>query len=297
MKVNVYTGANTTRIDACVKTELEEHGGATLRLDLADTAEEIKLLEAACQLDLFGTSHVIYVNHVEKLSEEAAKEIANAQTDTLIVGKSNATFTKKIERALGDTVTVTKHNAPKGKTLTTELKALAQDEQVVLSAAALKVLEDKCGNDLPRARSIFRQLSAAGFDNPSASQVEVLAGSAEAAPAPWDVTDALDSGRISDMLDIASQCEPVPTAMWVCDHVLMLLRVAEAGWNAEQASQNLGIHKFRASKLVPTAKKFGVTRLSAAAKAATGLDKASKGFNASSRVALVLSQVSSALFG
>ncbi len=297
VSVVVHTGANTTRVDAEVAVALSAAGGTTLRVDASQPVDVERLLDAVCQQDLFGTVHVVKVDHVEKLPVTAAERIAAAPTEATIVGKSHGTFTKKLERAFGNTVSVTKHNAPKGKTLSTEIRLLASDAGINLSQPAASALEGRCADDLLRARSICNQLAAAGFTDPTPAQVEVLAGSTAAAPAPWDVTDALEAGRIADMFELAAACAPVPTAVYVADHVLALARIAENSWNADAACEGLAVHRFRASKLAAAARRFGPERTREAAVAATGLDRASKSSDPTAKVALVLAQVAAALHG
>ncbi len=295
MKISVHTGANTTRVEAAVDADLKAAGTTTLRIDASQAADIDRLLAAACQDDLFSTEHIIKVDHVEKVPVDAAEALAASVKAVVIVGKSHGTFTKKLERAFGETITVTKHNAPKGKSLTTEIKALGADAGIKLSAPAVAELQARCANDLLRVRSICQQLSAAGFMDPNPAQIKVLAGTSEAAPAPWDVTDALEAGRIPQMLALAAASTPVPTAMWVADHVLFLARISENGWNADQAADGLGIHKFRASNLAASARRYGPERCRAAAVAATELDRASKSADPAAKVALVLARVALAL--
>ncbi|MCP4792039.1 MAG: hypothetical protein GY882_01685 [Actinomycetia bacterium] len=292
-RISVHAGANTTRLEASASADLDAAGPTTLKLDLAVPGDAAALVEVVEQADLFATAHVVRVDHFEKLTADVAARIATAPSDAVIVGLARATFTKKLEKALG--ATVTKHAAPKGKAIATEVAAIAVDAGVTLDRQATALLADRCAADLARARSVCRQLADAGFTSPNAAQVEVLVGSTSAGAAPWDVTDAIDRHDMASAIAALRMSEPVPVAVWVHDHLLAQARILENGWSADQATSGLKVHRFRASNLVGAARRNGAARVNAALAIAAGLDRASKNFDATDRVAVLVARIIEAL--
>jgi DNA polymerase-3 subunit delta len=140
-----------------------------------------------------------------------------------------------------------------------------KDADVNLDAPAGELIRVHLGEDIGRLHSLLDVLSAAYGPGAKVGVDEVRPFLGEAGGvAPWDLTDAIDSGdtaaalgHLHRMMEAGGR-HPLVIMATLHNHVANMLRVdgADIGGEAE-AAKLLGIHPFRAGKVLTQARRLG----------------------------------------
>ena len=172
--------------------------------------------------------------------------------------------------------TVSDHGLPQGKGTAMWLADHLAAASVTLDAGARKLLEDTLGEDMSRLPGVLRVLEATfGSDagRLSAEDIEPFLGDAGGVP-PWDVTDAIDTGRVADAVTNVRRMvrgggrHPLAVMATLNTHYSRMLRLDGSGIRDEKAAAELlGMKKstYPARKALDQGRKLGTDRLVRAA--------------------------------
>jgi len=144
---------------------------------------------------------------------------------------------------------------------------------VRLDGAAQARLGDHLGSDMGRLAGLLDMLAAAYGRGAtvSAAELEPFLGEAGAL-APWDLTDAIDAGRVAPALEVlhrmlsAGESHPLVILALLHKHYRQMLRLDGSGvTTAEQAAEVLGIKSaFPAKKALAQGNRLGSARIARA---------------------------------
>ena len=239
---------------------------------------------------LFGTPRCGLLEHLEAdLGTLDVLETYGPASDSRLVatfyGKPPKAITARLE-ALGRLERLTEPTRPQDRALL--LGTLATTSGVALPAGGSQLLATRLGADWARSHSVIRQLAMGGFTHPTTAQLEVLLGSATEDEVPWGVTDAAARADRPGALRAAVGLPPVVVSSWVVGESLRLAEALEQCYDAPTAAAALGIHPFRAEKLVRWAARLDPGCRVAVLAAAAHLDLAAKGPEADRAVVAAL---------
>ncbi|HEY2331834.1 MAG TPA: DNA polymerase III subunit delta [Acidimicrobiales bacterium] len=141
------------------------------------------------------------------------------------------------------------------------------DGPVRLDGAAVALLDQHLGDDLGRLANLLEALAAAygRGSRVGVGELEPFLGEAGAVP-PWDLTDAIDSGRTAQALDVlhrmtrAGERHPLALLSTLHTHYARMLRLDGAGTADEAAAAAvLGMKgsTFPAKKALTQARRLG----------------------------------------
>jgi DNA polymerase III delta subunit len=168
------------------------------------------------------------------------------------------------------------------------LTRLFSDQGVTLAPALARSLATMLDQDWAKALSVARLAQLAGITSPTSADLERLTGSHTKAHAPWDFTDAARRNDPAAALAIAATLEPVPLSLWVSAETLRMARIAEQGLDPARAAKALGIHPFRAGRLVAWAATTTPSQRAALLAAAAKVELAAKSSDAPARTLAAL---------
>ncbi len=158
----------------------------------------------------------------------------------------------------------------RGKERGTWIDAQLKSAGVVLDAGAKKLLDDTLGGDLGRLRSVLDVLESTFGPGQRLSADDVAPYLGEAGDlAPWDLTDAIDSGDIPLALDrlqrmLAAGRHPLQIMASLHSHLERMLRLDGAAVRGErEAAELLGMKgsTFPAKKALDQGRRLGPERL------------------------------------
>ena len=137
--------------------------------------------------------------------------------------------------------------------------------KVKLDAAAGDVIREHLGDDIGRLGSLLEILAAAYGEGAKVGADEVRPFLGEAgATAPWDLTDAIDRGDSEAALDQLHRMmggggrHPLVIMATLHGHFGAMLRLDGSGIGTDaEAAQVLGMHPFRAGKLLGQSRRLG----------------------------------------
>jgi len=154
---------------------------------------------------------------------------------------------------------------PDAKARKTWLVDRMKDAPVKLDAKAGELIRVHLGEDIGRLSSLLDVLAAAYGEGASvtAEDVEPFLGQA-GATAPWDLTDAIDRGDPEAALNQLHRMtggggrHPLQVMATLHGHFGAMLRLDGAAIGSDaDAAQLLGMHPFRAGKLLAQSRKLG----------------------------------------
>jgi DNA polymerase-3 subunit delta len=153
------------------------------------------------------------------------------------------------------------------------VRARMRAASIRLDGEAEALIEAHLGQDINRIGAVLEVLTAAyaGGARVGAADVEPYLGQAGSV-APWDLTDAVDSGRTEDALGSlhrllgGGERHPLVVLAILHRHVQTLLRVDDPAIRSEaQAAEALGIGRgastYRAKKALASARRWGSRRI------------------------------------
>jgi DNA polymerase-3 subunit delta len=155
----------------------------------------------------------------------------------------------------------------------TFLRARLKAAPVRFDAEAISRIESHLGQDISRVGSLIEVLTAAYGDGArlGAADIEPYLGEAGSV-APWDLTDAIDTGRTQDALDSlhrllgGGERHPLVVLAILDRHVQSIMRVDDPAIRGEsEAAEVLGIAKgrstFPAKKALASSRRWGSWRI------------------------------------
>lgn len=246
---------------------VEEYGQAT-----KDDPVPIGSVLDACRTPPFLTGRrLIVVRDGANLDAQQTREVVDYLKDPLdtttfivvVAGKAAPAALRKAFESVGQVINAQPgSNARSRETWFNDHLAKAS---VRLNAQALALLKGHLGEDVARLEGILGALAAAY--GPGATihleELEPFLGS-EGSVAPWDLTDAIDSGDIAKalhtlarMLD-AGERHPLQILATLHRHVGAMLRLdGEDAFGEQEAARATGLAPFPAGKALRQTRKLG----------------------------------------
>ncbi len=259
--------------------EYGEPGGAGDELALGPVLD-------ACRTPPFLEARRVVVVRATSLEAAQAKELAGYLSDPLtttvlvlaLSGRPAPAALVKAVRATGTVVEVEPGPTSKGRSgwLASHLRAAP----VALDAAAARRIEEHLGEDLSRLDGLLAVLAAAYGTDRRLGEPDVapFLGS-EGAVAPWDLTDAIDTGdgaaalaALGRMLG-GGERHPLQVLAVLHRHYAAMLRLDGADAADERAAAALTkLHAFPAKKVLAQGRKLGHDRVGRAVHLLAGAD-------------------------
>lgn len=170
------------------------------------------LVRAVTTPALFSSTRVIAAENIERLSAEAATELAAAVSSARVVARAQRALPPSVKKALGKTAVFEKHDAATNASgRANQVKSLAREYGVQLRSDAASFVAQQYGDEVFRSRSVFVQLQAAGVQQAGIAELTPLVAGSPAL-AGWVVADDLAFGRVRDAVSLAGKV-PAPVAL------------------------------------------------------------------------------------
>jgi DNA polymerase-3 subunit delta len=238
--------------------------------DLTGDEPDIGAIVDACSTPPFlADRRVIVVRDVGRIRTDDAAPIidylADPLTTTVLVlvaggGQTPTRLLNAVKKA-GHVVDA----VPDARARKTWVVDRMKEADVKLDAAAGELIREHLGEDIGRLQSLLDVLAAAygPGSKVGADDVRPFVGEAGGV-APWDLTDAVDSGdtaaalgHLHRMMEAGGR-HPLVIMATLHNHVANMLRVDGADIAGEaEAARLLGIHPFRAGKVLAQARRMG----------------------------------------
>jgi DNA polymerase-3 subunit delta len=227
------------------------------------------IVDASCTPPFLADRRVIVVRDVGRIRTDDAAPLVDYLADPLpttvlvLVAGGGQTPTRLLNavKKAGHVIDAVPDARARKSWLVDRMKAA----DVKLDAPAGELIRVHLGEDIGRLQSLLDVLSAAYGPGAKVGVDEVRPFLGEAGGvAPWDLTDAIDSGdtaaalgHLHRMMEAGGR-HPLVIMATLHNHVANMLRVdgADIGGEAE-AAQLLGIHPFRAGKVLAQARRLG----------------------------------------
>jgi len=220
---------------------------------------------------------VVVVRDAGRISTSEAGRIAAALKDpvpgvVLVVAAGGGTIPAVLAKAVESKGRVVDTKVGTGRARTQWITARLHHAPVKLDSDAASRLGEHIGDDLGRLDGLFESLASAYGESATvtADELEPFLGSAGGV-APWDLTDALDSGdtaaalRALERLMIASGSAPLVVLATLHRHFGSMLRLDGSGaTSSSEAAEILGAHEFVARKALEQSKRLGSEKIARA---------------------------------
>jgi DNA polymerase III delta subunit len=232
-----------------------------------------KLLAAVESASLFGGGRNLWCD-LDGITDDELIEVARAaaSSESVIVAKMSD-MNAKTKKILAGFAKVVVHAQVSKREVPSRIEDFAKAENIKLSVAARRMLIEKCGHDIDRARSVLIACRIGGFLNPGERHIAILAGSSGSESAAWDVFDALESGNLEDAIRHSQRCEAVAVSSYLGARFYDAARVAEnPELDLKSAAELLGCAPWQAEKTVKLAKRLGAQRLARGVTLCANLD-------------------------
>jgi DNA polymerase-3 subunit delta len=194
-------------------------------------------------------------------------------TTALVLVAGGGTINPTLSKAVAAAGEVVDTSVGTGRARSQWLADHLKSGSVRLDSAAQVRLGDHLGSDMGRLAGLLDTLAAAYGRGAtvSAAELEPFLGEAGAL-APWDLTDAIDAGRVAPALEVlhrmlsAGDSHPLVILAVLHKHYRQMLRLDGLGvTTAEQAAEVLGIKSaFPAKKALAQANRLGSTGIARA---------------------------------
>lgn len=224
----------------------------------------------ACQTPAFLTPiRVVMLREVGRFTTEQVGPLLDyladpLPTSVLVMTGGGGTVPQKLAAAVKKAGHVIDVSAPRKDRLGWVVDRV-KESGLKLDAAAGRRLADHLGEDVGRIGSVLDALQASFGAGASigAADLDPFLGEAGAL-APWDLTDAIDQGRIDDALVVLHRMlegggrHPLVVMVTLTSHFTNMLKLDGSGITREaDAAALLGIHAFRAKKAMAQARTLG----------------------------------------
>ena len=193
-------------------------------------------------------------------------------TTALVLVAGGGALSQTLAKAVGATGQVVDTSVGTGKARSQWLADHLKGGPVRLDGAAQARLGEHLGSDMGRLAGLLDTLAAAYGQGATvtAADLEPFLGEAGAL-APWDLTDAIDSGRTASALEVlhrmlsAGESHPLVILALLHKHYRQMLRLDGAGvTTAGQAAEVLGVSAFPAKKALAQSGRLGSARIARA---------------------------------
>ena len=194
-------------------------------------------------------------------------------TTALVLVAGGGALSQTLAKAVGATGEVVDTSVGTGKARSQWLSEHLRGGPVRLDGPAHTRLAEHLGSDMGRLAGLLETLASAygRGSTVSASDLEPFLGEAGAL-APWDLTDAINTGRTASALEVlhrmlaAGESHPLVVLALLHKHYRQMLRLDGAGVTTpEQAAGVLGIKSsFPAKKALAQAGRLGTARIARA---------------------------------
>jgi DNA polymerase-3 subunit delta len=261
---------------------VEEFGGPGV-----DQFDVGAVIDACTTPPFLVDRRIVVVREAGQVGAGDAKRLAGYLADPLPTtalvlvaggGAVNPTLSKAVA-ASGDVVDT---SVGTGRARSQWLADHLKGGPVRLDGAAQSRLGEHLGSDMGRLSGLLDTLAAAYGPGATvtAADLEPFLGEAGAL-APWDLTDAIDSGRTAPAIEVlhrmlsAGESHPLVILAQLHKHYRQMLRLDGSGvTTAEQAAEVLGVKTYPAKKALAQANRLGSARIARAVQllAAADLD-------------------------
>jgi len=294
--VYVIKGDDPSLVSEALTSLLAELGGDDAGFAVEDlTGEEpdIGAIVDACSTPPFlADRRVIVVRDVGRIRTDDATALvdylSNPLPTTVLVlvaggGQTPTRLLNAVKKA-GHVIDA----VPDARARKTWVVDRMKDADVKLDAAAGDLIRQHLGEDIGRLQSLLDVLTAAYGPGArvGADDVRPFLGEAGGV-APWDLTDAIDNGdtaaalgHLHRMMEAGGR-HPLVIMATLHNHVSNMLRLDGADVAGEaEAAQLLGIHPFRAGKVLAQAKRLGSDNIARAVELMAQADMDLRGIKA-----------------
>lgn len=167
-----------------------------------------RLVEAVTVPSLFGPARVVDARNLDAADDTTLAALAAGAdaSECLVVASASTLLAGTRKRLPAHELVECK--PPSGmRDISTRLRDEAALAAITLSNSQVRMLAERCADDLPRAYQVIDALAVAGIAVPSDRQVEVLAGSASAPVRPWELFAMLQRGDLPAALVAAADMD------------------------------------------------------------------------------------------
>ncbi len=217
---------------------------------------------------------VVVVRDAGRISAAESARIAQALKDpvpgvVLVVAAGGGTISSALAKAVESKGRVVDTKVGTGRARTQWVAGRLRDSALKLDPDAASRLSEHMGEDLGRLDGLLGSLASAYGESATvtADELEPFLGTAGGV-APWDLTDALDSGdapaalRALERLTMASGSVPLVVLATLHRHYGAMLRLdGSAATSASEAAELLGAHEFVAKKALEQSRRLGSERI------------------------------------
>lgn len=224
---------------------------------------------------LFGDRRVVVIENFERLDQSTLETVRDGGTGAFVVAIVSGKAPKKVTSVFGD---VSVFNVPKGRSSRQRVADLFRGAGFDADKAVIDLCDERSGHDLGRLRSVIAQLTLSGVRRPNVRQIEMLLGSVDAPPAPWDVTDRLEAGDAPGAIRVAQRLDPVAVTTHLARRAVAICAVLESNMtDRNEVASALGMHPFAAQKLVAAAKTVALSDAREAVQVTSSAQRAVRG--------------------
>ncbi len=248
---------------------VEEH------TEQSSDASDVGVIVDALSTPPFLTDRrVVVVRDAGRISTGEAGRIAAAIKDpvpgvVLVVAAGGGTIAPVLAKTVESKGRVVDTKVGTGRARTQWIAGRLHHAPVKLDAEAALRLGEHIGDDLGRLDGLLESLSSAYGESATvtADELEPFLGTAGGV-APWDLTDALDSGdtaaalRALERLTTASGSVPLVVLATLHRHYGSMLRLDGSGaTSSSEAAELLGAHEFVARKALEQSRRLGSDKI------------------------------------
>lgn len=245
--------------------------------DVPEDADLGAVLDA-CQTPAFLTDRrIVVVRNAGRFRADEVEPLVTylsepMPTSVLILVGGGGTIPTRVQNSVKEHGHIIDVTVPTGKKRHAWLADRLKESPVKLDREALDLLQDRLGDEMGQVSGVLDALAAAYGEKATvnAEQLEPFLGAGGAA-APWELTDAIDSGdtatamaQLRRMLD-GGQRHPLVVMATLTKHYGALLRLDGADVTTEaEAAALLGMSPYPAKKAMLQSRKLGTKQTSRA---------------------------------
>jgi len=295
--VYLIKGDDATLVGQSLGTLVEQLVGnrpADLTVEEVPEDADISAVLDACQTPAFLTDRrVVLVRSAGRFRADEVEPLvgylAEPMTSTsLVLVGGGGTIPTRVVKAVKDKGHVIDASTPTGKGRQTWINDRLRAAPIKLDRGATDLVLDRLGDELGQLNGVLDALAAAYGERATvtAEQLEPFLGAGGAA-APWELTDAIDSGdtqtalaQLRRMLE-GGQRHPLVVMATLQRHVGALLKLDGSDVTSEaEAAALLGMAPYPAKKAMLQSRKLGSKSIARALRLVAEADVALRGGSA-----------------
>jgi DNA polymerase III delta subunit len=254
MELVVLLGDDEAAVADERRRVLGESSGDAEEVDVSVDGGEA--LISAIRTPSMFTRRKISATSVEALSPQSLEDLAlvAAGSSSLVVGTARKALSPKTRAALSKIGQIQRFDQPRGSKIAVAVSDAATAFGISLSHEGKLLCSEY---PMSRVRAAFALLRDAGVGNPSVEDLQDALGSDRKDVPPWELTDAIVSGRLRSAVDVAQRVVPPVAVSVLTSHFAQVAMLLESGVsNSESAMDVLGLsQKFQADKLLAEARR------------------------------------------